>query len=273
VAHPPTRQSAGRLREIALDEIHPNAEQPRKRFDEASLNALADSIRDRGVLQPIIVQPRDRGGYQVIAGERRWRASKIADQATIPALIDRTSVAAASLEVALIENIAREDLTVIEQARTIALLLEDLNVTATVLAKRLGRSRSDCAHAVRLLELPNEAVDLIDSGALSKGHGKALLTEPAHHRRRLLASRAAQTGWSVRTLEAEIARPTDARPTGAPNRTLIKPPRQQRSRTRSTRRSAARPARVHTATATRSPLDPDAARRLARVLDTAAGIS
>lgn len=115
VAHPPTDRSTGRLREIALDEIHPNAEQPRKRFDEASLNALADSIRDRGVLQPIIVQPRDRGGYQVIAGERRWRASKIADQATIPALIDRTSVAAASLEVAVIENIAREDLTVIEE--------------------------------------------------------------------------------------------------------------------------------------------------------------
>jgi len=114
VAHPPTDQSAGRLREIALDEIHPNAEQPRKRFDEASLNALADSIRERGVLQPIIVQPHDPGGYLLIAGERRWRASKIADQATIPALIDRTSVAAASLEVALIEDIAREDLTVIE---------------------------------------------------------------------------------------------------------------------------------------------------------------
>jgi len=206
VAHPPTDRSTGRLREIALDEIHPNAEQPRKRFDEASLNALADSIRDRGVLQPIIVQPRDRGGYQVIAGERRWRASKIADQATIPALIDRTSVAAASLEVAVIENIAREDLTVIEEARTIALLLEDLKVTATVLGKRLGRSRSDLAH------------DLIDSGALSKGHGKALLTEPT-----IIAA----ASWPprcpsrmVRTSARARDRPSGRCPTPAPRTAL-----------------------------------------------------
>jgi ParB family chromosome partitioning protein len=143
VAHPPGDPSAGRLRDIALDEIHANADQPRKRFDETSLTALAGSIRERGVLQPVIVSPRSAGGYQLIAGERRWRASQIAGQHTIPALVDGTVDGAGSLELALIENVAREDLTVIEQARTIASLLDDLHLTMALLAQRLGRSRSD----------------------------------------------------------------------------------------------------------------------------------
>jgi ParB family transcriptional regulator, chromosome partitioning protein len=206
VARPTLDPSAGRLREISLEEIHPNADQPRKRFDQASLGALADSIRERGVLQPIIVQPGPTGGYLLIAGERRWRASRIAGRETIPALVDGAVDGAVSLELALIENVAREDLTVIEEARTIASLLDDLQVTTVLLARRLGRSRSDLAHTVRLLELPDEAIELLSEGALAKGHGKALLTEPNHHRRRELAERAAEGGWSVRALEAEIAR-------------------------------------------------------------------
>jgi ParB family transcriptional regulator, chromosome partitioning protein len=173
--HAPAEEAAaGRLREIPLDEIHPNAEQPRKRFDQGSLGTLADSIRERGVLQPIIVQPRSAGSYQLIAGERRWRASQIARRQTIPALVDGAVDGAVSLELALIENVAREDLTVIEEARTIASLLDDLHVTTALLARRLGRSRSDLAHTVRLLELPDAAIKLISDGALSKGHGKAL---------------------------------------------------------------------------------------------------
>ena len=215
VAHPAADAVAGRLHEIALDEIHPNAAQPRKRFDPASLDALADSIRERGVLQPIIVAPRSAGGYQLIAGERRWRASQIAGRPTIPALVGDAVDGAVSLELALIENVAREDLTVIEEARTIASLLDDLHMTTTRLARRLGRSRSDLAHTVRLLELPDETIELIGDGALTKGHGKALLTEPDHHRRRDLAERAAERGWSVRALEAEITRasPPPRRPT------------------------------------------------------------
>ena len=219
VAHPPAEAAAGRLQEIALDEIHPNAAQPRKRFDQASLDALADSIRERGVLQPIIVAPRSAGGYQLIAGERRWRAAQIAGRPTIPALVGDAVDGAVSLELALIENVAREDLTVIEEARTIASLLDDLHITTPLLARRLGRSRSDLAHTVRLLELPDETIELLDDGALTKGHAKALLTEPDHHRRRDLAERAAERGWSVRALEAEIAqasppprRPTDPHP-------------------------------------------------------------
>ena len=199
----------------ALDQIRPNPKQPRRRFDEDSLLALADSIRERGVLQPVIVRPREPEGYELIAGERRWRASRIAGLQTIPALVDDAADDAVSLELALIENIARADLTVIEEARTIASLLDDLNVSRADLARRLGRSRSDLAHTVRLLELPDQAIELIDSGRLTKGHGKALLTEPDHDRRRQLAHRAADSGWSVRNLEAEIMRGAESRPARA----------------------------------------------------------
>ena len=207
MAPPGSRERTdARLRDIALQDIHPNPSQPRKRFDDASLAALADSIRERGVLQPIIVQVRLEGGFELIAGERRWRASTLARIATIPALVTPALDAGQSVELALIENVAREDLGVIEEARTIAVLLDELGVTATTLARRLGRSRSDLAHTVRLLELPDEAIELIDARELSKGHGKALLTEPDHCRRRELAKRALEGGWSVRALEAEIAR-------------------------------------------------------------------
>ena len=167
------------------------------------------------MLQPVIVRPSQRKGYELIAGERRWRACQIAGLPTIPALVDDAVDDAVSLELALIENIARADLTVIEEARTIASLLDDLSVSRADLARRLGRSRSDLAHTVRLLELPDQAIELIDAGRLTKGHGKALLTEPDHDRRRQLAHRAAESGWSVRGLEAEIIRRAEPRPARA----------------------------------------------------------
>ena len=206
------RKSLGesRLRDIPLDQLQANPDQPRKRFEETALTSLVESIRERGVLQPVIVRPVD-GGYELVAGERRWRAAQLAGETTIPALIDDTIDGAGSLELALIENVVRADLSPIEQARTIGVLLDDLRVTGTVLAKRLGRSRADIANTVRLLDLPDEAIELIDSGGLTKGHGKALLAEPDHHRRRSLARRAAEAGWSVRQLEAEIA--SAAKPT------------------------------------------------------------
>jgi ParB/RepB/Spo0J family partition protein len=155
--------SSRRLSDIALSEIHPNPSQPRERFDDVSLLALADSIRERGVLQLVIVQPRTVGGYELIVGERRWRASQIAGIATIPALVAQPVDPGQSIELALIENVAREDLGVIEEARTIAALVNELDVTAATLARRLGRSRSDLAHTIRLLDLPDEAIDLIDA--------------------------------------------------------------------------------------------------------------
>ncbi len=208
-----------RLRDIPLSQIHANPAQPRKRFGELALASLAESIRERGVLQPVIVRPAG-DKYELVAGERRWRAAELAEEKSIPALVDGALDDAGSLELALIENVVREDLTAIEQARTLAVLLGDLRCTGAVLAKRLGRSRADIANTVRLLDLPEEAVELIDSGALSKGHGKALLTEPDHHRRRVLARRSAEGGWSVGALEAEIARaskPTAARPEPHPD--------------------------------------------------------
>ena len=164
------------------------------------------------MLQPVIVRPRAAGSYELIAGERLWRASQMAGLQTIPSLVNDAADNATALEVALIENIARADLTVIEEARTIASLRDDLNVSQADLARKLGRSRSDLAHTVRLLELPDQAIGLIDSGQLAKGHGKALLTEPDHNRRRDLAHRAVEFDWSVRNLEAEIMRGRESRP-------------------------------------------------------------
>jgi ParB family chromosome partitioning protein len=198
VAHPVAgATSVGRLHEIPLQDLAPNNDLPRKRFDDRALASVADSIRARGVLQPIIVRPVPAGGFELVAGERRWRASKLAGLATIPALIAGTIERPGLLELALIENAVREDLTPIEEARTISLLLQDLSVTGTSLSKRLGRSRTDLAHTVRLLELPDDAIELIDTGRLTKGHGKVLLTGPDHHCRLVLARRAAEAGWSA----------------------------------------------------------------------------
>lgn len=199
-------ESAGRLRHIPIADMRPNPAQPRRRFDDSALEALADSIRERGVLQPVIVRPIE-GGYELVAGERRWRAAQIAGEASIPALVDDALDEAGSLELALIENIVREDLSPIEQARTFSVLLDDLRLTSAVLAKRIGRSREDIANTMRLLALPDEVLEMIDRRALTKGHGKVLLTELDHHRRLVLARQAVEHGWSVRTLEAEIARP------------------------------------------------------------------
>ena len=215
-------EAAGRLRDIPIGEIHANPAQPRKRFDQLALTALADSIRERGVLQPVIVRPVD-DGYELVAGERRWRAAGLAGEAAIPALVDDALDQAGSLELALVENIVREDLSPIEQARTFSVLLEDLRVTSAVLARRIGRSRADIANTMRLLDLPDEVVEMIDSGALTKGHGKVLLTEPDRHRRLLLARHTAERGWSVRALESEIVRATTppARPSPNPDQCAV----------------------------------------------------
>ena len=214
---------SGRLRDIPIAEIRANPAQPRRRFDESALGALAESIRERGVLQPVIVRPVENG-YELVAGERRWRAAGLAGETVIPALVDDALDQAGSLELALIENIVREDLSAIEQARTFSVLLDDLRMTSAVLAKRIGRSREDIANTMRLLALPDEVVEMIDSGALTKGHGKVLLTEPDHHRRLLLARQAVERGWSVRALESEIARaakPAAERPAPDPDQCAV----------------------------------------------------
>lgn len=194
-----------RLRELPIAQIERDPNQPRKRFNQQTLRQLADSIAERGVLQPVLVRRVGEERFKLIAGERRCRASQLAGLERIPAFVRDNADDATALELALIENAVRDDITVVEEARTLATLIEDLQVTQQALAVSVGRSRSDLANTIRLLDLPDEVLDLLEDGRLTKGHGKALLAEADHARRRELARHAAAHDWSVRQLEHAIA--------------------------------------------------------------------
>jgi ParB family transcriptional regulator, chromosome partitioning protein len=196
----PTEADA-ELREVPVELISPNPRQPRRSFEEEPLVALAESLKDRGVLQPVLVRPLAGGTYELIAGERRWRAARLAGVETIPALV-RPHDDAESLELALIENMAREDLNPLEAARAVAALVEELGLTREEVGRRVGRSRVAVSNLLRLLELPDEALDLIADAVLSEGHGRALLMAPDQDLRRRLARDAAAHAWSVRQTEA-----------------------------------------------------------------------
>jgi ParB family transcriptional regulator, chromosome partitioning protein len=189
------------LRQVPIDLISANPNQPRRSFDEEALVGLAESIKVRGVLQPVLVRPVVGGRYELIAGERRWRAARIAELETIPAVVRRHDDAA-SLEVALIENMVREDLNPVEEARACAALVEELSLTREEVGLRVGRSRVAVSNLIRLLDLPDEALERIERGDLSEGHGRALLLAEDNGARRRLARDAAAAGWSVRELEA-----------------------------------------------------------------------
>ncbi len=193
------------LRELPIELISPNSKQPRRHFDEDALNALAGSLGERGLLQPVLVRPRPGGRYELVAGERRWRAAQIAGMESIPALV-RPREDALALELALIENMAREDLNPVEEANACMALVEELGLTREQVGLRVGRSRVAVSNLLRLLELPEEALELIESGRLSEGHGRALLTAKDHGVRRQLARTCAAEGWSVRVLEDRARR-------------------------------------------------------------------
>ncbi len=197
------------LRELPIELISPNPKQPRRRFDEESLQALAGSLGERGVLQPVLVRPKPGGTYELVAGERRWRAARLAGLERIPAIV-REREDAQALEVALIENMAREDLNPIDEARACAALVEELGLTREGVGRRVGRSRVAVSNLVRLLDLPDEAIELLQQGALSEGHGRAVLLAEDHAARRSLAHAAATEGWSVRVTE-ERARESNAK--------------------------------------------------------------
>jgi ParB family transcriptional regulator, chromosome partitioning protein len=184
-----------------VDLISPNPRQPRRELKESGLLALADSLRERGVLQPVLLRPVAGGTYELVAGERRWRAAQLAEFDTIPALV-RPHDDAQSLELALIENMAREDLNPVEEARACALLVEELGLTREDVGRRVGRSRVAVSNLLRLLDLPDEVLDLLAAGHLTEGHGRALLTASDHEARRRLARSAVQEGWTVRQTEA-----------------------------------------------------------------------
>ena len=185
--------------ELRISEIEPNRSQPRHDFDQQALEELSDSIAKHGVLQPLLVRPLASGGYQIVAGERRWRASRMAGLTTVPAVI-REMNDRETMEAALIENLQREDLNPVEEAKGYKALMEGFGLSQEEVAGRVGRSRPAVANALRLLALPEELLKLVQGGAISAGHGRALLaiSDPAAQKE---AARAAAAGASVRELE------------------------------------------------------------------------
>jgi ParB family transcriptional regulator, chromosome partitioning protein len=211
---PEGSEATPELRTLPVELISPNPRQPRQVFDEESLVALADSLRERGLLQPVLVRPRPGGTYELIAGERRWRAAQLAGLDTLPAVV-REHADRDSLELALIENMAREVLNPVEEARACALLVEELGLSREEIGRRVGRSRVAVSNLMRLLDLPDEVLELIAEGRLSEGHGRALLTAADHGDRRRLGRAAADEGWTVRETEArarEAGAPPEAEP-------------------------------------------------------------
>jgi ParB family chromosome partitioning protein len=191
------------LRELPLDLVAPNPSQPRRYFDETTLQALADSVREQGVLQPVLVRPALDGSYELIAGERRWRAAKIAGLETIPALVSPHDDGAA-LQIALIENMAREDLNPVEKARACSTLVHEFGLTLEQVGRRLGRSIGTVSSLIGLLRLPEEILGFIERGQLSSSHGTALLMADDLQARETLARAAVVEAWTLRALEARV---------------------------------------------------------------------
>jgi ParB family chromosome partitioning protein len=196
-------EEVGDLRELPVGLIKPNPKQPRTNFDPEALAGLASSIASSGVVQPLLVRPLHDGSYELIAGERRWRAAQEAGLEKVPAIV-RDPEHAERLQVALIENMVREDLNPVEEARACAALVDDLGLSKEELARRVGRSRPAVSNLIRLLDLPDETLALLESGELSEGHGRALHAASGNDVRRRLARDAVRGGWSVRETENRV---------------------------------------------------------------------
>jgi len=188
------------LAQIRVDDIRPNARQPRRRFEPEATTGLAESIRHQGMLQPVVVRPRPAGGYELIAGERRWRAAKEAGVEAVPALV-READDRDSLLLALVENVAREQLSAVEEARAYAVLLDEFGLSLGEVAERVGRSKPSVSNRLRLLELPDEVLWMLVRGELTEGHARAVLAVPDDDGRKKLAKRIVRTGMSVRAAE------------------------------------------------------------------------
>lgn len=187
---------------IALELIRPNPYQPRKTFEEERLNDLASSIQQHGILQPIVLRQTVQG-YYIVVGERRFRASQLAGLTEVPAIIKELSDED-MMELAIIENLQREDLNAIEEAESYKKMMTDLNITQQEVARRLGKSRPYIANILRLLQLPKNVAQMVQQGALSSAHGRTLLTLKDASKIKKTAKQAAQESWSVRYLEEYV---------------------------------------------------------------------
>jgi ParB family transcriptional regulator, chromosome partitioning protein len=188
------------LLHIPLDAIHANPRQPRRRFEPEATAGLAASLRSQGVLQPVVVRPRSAGGYELIVGERRWRAAREAGLNALPALV-RESDDRETLLLALVENVAREDLSPVEEARAYAVLVDEFDLSLADVAERVGRSKPSVSNRLRLLELPEDVLWMLARGELTEGHARAVLAVPDDEGRRRLARRVARDGLTVRATE------------------------------------------------------------------------
>ncbi len=188
------------LAHVAVEQIHANPRQPRKRFDHEATAGLADSIRAQGVVQPVVLRSRPEGGYELIAGERRWRAAREAGIPTVPAVI-READDRETLLLGLVENVAREDLSPVEEARGYALLMDEFELSLGDVSERVGRSKPAVSNKTRLLELPDDVLAMVERGELSEGHARAVLAVPDQTSRRRLARKIVSQGMSVRAAE------------------------------------------------------------------------
>jgi len=188
------------LAHLPVETIHANPRQPRKRFDGEATSALADSIRAQGLVQPVVVRPREAGGYELIAGERRWRAAREAGVPTLPALV-READDRDTLLLSLVENVAREQLSAVEEARAYALLLDEFGLSLGELAERVGKAKPTVSNRLRLLELSDDVLALLERGELTEGHARAVLAVPDQDGRRRLARQIIRRGMSVRAAE------------------------------------------------------------------------
>jgi ParB family transcriptional regulator, chromosome partitioning protein len=214
------------LLHIPIDAIHANPRQPRRRFEPEATSGLAASLRHEGILQPVVVRPRAAGGYELIAGERRWRAAREAGLETLPSLVrhvdDRET-----LLLALVENVAREDLSPVEEARAYATLVDEFELSLGEVAERVGRSKPGVSNRLRLLELPEEVLWMLARGELTEGHARAVLAVPDDDARLRLARRIARDGMTVRAAE-RAARESGAR--RRPRSTPVDPALAERAR-------------------------------------------
>ncbi len=185
---------------LPISQVQPALNQPRKRFDDVALQDLADSIRVHGIIQPLTVRRLSSGYYQIIAGERRWRAAKLAELKEVPAVVIEADDRRAA-ELAMIENLQREDLNPVEEANGYHVLVDEYGLTQEEVAQCLGKSRSTVSNALRLLELPDAVLQLLEEGKLSAGHARAILTVEGKSRQRTLAQKVLLDGLSVRQTE------------------------------------------------------------------------